>query len=130
MTVRKVSTEVFYPTLKEWWTEHNFPLLGLDFLPQTVFVCYSGFIATHAILFYNTDSGLCWIAFPTSNPFLESEAKDGGLETLLKGVSEYAKVNNYQYIFTTSPVEKVKEALLKTGFNLGDENVNHYLKIT
>lgn len=129
MTVKSILTEDFYGTLKLWWEEHKFPTLDISFLPEQFFVCYNGHVATHAMCVYQTDSGLCWTAFPTSNPLISHETKQGGLDVLMEGVTRYAKEEGYKYIFTTSPVKRVQEALVASGFNLGDENVNHYIKI-
>ena len=129
MKVKNIKTGEFYPTLKSWWEGHNFPVLDINFLPEEVFVCYNGDIAIYAICFYHTDSGLCWVGFPVSNPFVGKETKEDGFEKIMTAVSEYAKQAGYNYIFTTSPIKYVQDILLETGFNLGDSNVNHYLKI-
>ena len=129
MKVKNVKTNMFYPTMKAWWEGHNFPVLDRNFLPEEVFVCYNGHIAIYSICFYHTDSGLCWIGFPVSNPDVDKETKEGGFSNLLEAVSEYAKQCGYNFMFTTSPIKHVQDILVSSDFNLGDENVNHYLKI-
>lgn len=120
-------TEV-YEGLCEWWEKHKFPVLDIDFLPETFFTVEVGEEVLYGMFVYRTDSKLAWIAFPISNPDLTKEEKKGGLEFLINGITEILKESGFKYIFTTSPLPVVQEALLNTGFNLGDEKANHYLK--
>lgn len=123
-------TSLVYELLADWWEGHKFPVLPLNALPKKCIIIQNqNEISTHAIFPYTTDSDICWIAYPVSNPHIDKKEKEGGLESLIKFASEYAKENKFTYAFTTSPLQKVQEALLLDGYQIGDTNVNHYLKI-
>ena len=129
MIVNKYNTLEVYDKIIDWWKGHNFPPLSIDFLPEECFIISDNNLELYAMFFYHTNSNLCWIAFPVSNPLICKEDKKNGLELLTKGIIEYSKQCGYKYVFTTSPVKIIQETLLKEGFILGDENVNHYIKL-
>lgn len=129
MIVKNYKTEDIYDTVVSWWVGHSFPPLSIDFLPTECFIISNEGKQLYAMFFYHTNSNLCWFAFPVSNPDLTKEEKGNGLLKLIEGMTEYAVQNGYKFIFTTSPVKPVQDCLLENGFQLGDVNVNHYVKI-
>ena len=128
MKIEIRKSDSFYPTLKSWWVEHDFPEIVKEVLPQDVIVVVKEHTAIYAAAFYHTDSALCWIAFPTSNPFASKKAKKGGLEALISAAEEYAKECGYKVIFTTSGTKAIENVLVDSDFSLGDVKVNQYLK--
>lgn len=129
MTTTKHRSVDIYKKVCEWWKYHNFPILPLDFLPFEAFTISKDEIELYTVFLYVTDSSLCWLTFPVSNPTATFEEKHGAMEQLFKDVGEYAKSEGYKFMFTTSPLPRVQEALIASGFSLGDENVNHYMKL-
>ena len=129
MKVVRVRTEDFYGVMRQWWEAHNFPIVAIDVLPVHTFVCYNDKIPVYSCCFYNTDSDLAWIAWQISNPKVPFHMKAGGLELLFEEMEKYAKQLNYLMLFTTSHTPQVVDALQKQNFSLGDENVNHYVKL-
>ncbi len=129
MIVKINSTDKYYSIAKDWWEGHQFPILPRTMLPKKVMVRYNdNNEETHMIFIYHTDSELCWIGFPVSNPLLDRESKKGGLLNLIKGTIEYCKQSGFSHIFTTSPIIPIQEKLKESGFILGDNQVNHYIK--
>jgi len=126
--VKKHSKEEFYETFCKWLDQHSFPLINELVLPNNVFVCYVGEIPIYCIWLYFTDSKLCWVAFPASNKNVNYKKRLGGMEFLLDSVSRYCKRKKIVSIITTSSTESVIKPLLNSGFELGDSNVNHYIK--
>jgi hypothetical protein len=128
--VNIINTKDFYPIMKSWFREHNFPILDEDFLSTITMVRYTKENQpSHCISVYHTSSKLCWIGFPLSNPYINKEEKEGGIEELLQEVEIVAKGFGYKYIFTTSMDKKLQDKFSNSGFSVGDEGVNHYIKI-
>jgi hypothetical protein len=126
--VQKHSRADFYGTFSEWLEQHSFPQINELVLPNNVFVCYSEGIPIYCIWLYFTDSKLCWVAFPASNKNVNYKKRIGGMEFLLDSVSRYCKRKKIVTIITTSNTDSVIKPLLNSGFELGDSNVNHYIK--
>lgn len=130
MTVQVGNTKDYYDLVTQWWVGHKFPIVPVDMLPEHLFVTYnSSGELTHFMFIYHTNSNLCWLAFPVSNPNLSKEDRKGCLEGMMKASVEYCKQMGFRYIFTTSPVESIQSKLTSVGFELGDEGVNHYIKM-
>ncbi len=129
MITKKHRSVDIYEKVCSWWMYHNFPTLPIDFLPFEAFTISNDEIELYTVFLYVTDSSLCWLTFPVSNPEATFEEKQGAMEQLFKEVGEYAKKEGYKFMFTTSPLLRVQEALIASGFSLGDENVNHYMKL-
>lgn len=129
IVVNNVKLEEIYDTLLAWWKGHNFPALSPDFLSDEVFVCYNDDSEpTYSICLYHTNSNLCWVGFPVSNPNLSKEDKEGCFDALIQAVLDYSRQAGYKFVFTTSPVKVVQDKLLNFGFDEGDVQVNHYIK--
>ncbi len=123
-------TDTIYSTAVDWWKGHNFPNISRDMLPETAIVSTNKEgDKTHMMFLYHTDSNLCWIAFPISNPKLSRDSKKGNLASIMKGAVAYCKELGFKYIFTTSPITSVQEKLIDAGFQTGDKEVNHYIKV-
>lgn len=127
-TIRYRTMEI-YIKVCEWWKAHNFPILPPDFLPFEGYIISKDDIELYAVFLYVTDSSVCWLTFPVSNPEATHEQKEGAMEQLFKDVAEDAKKEGFKFMFTTSPLPQVQKALLGAGFQLGDQNVNHYMKL-
>jgi len=129
MTTKKYKSVEIYDRVCGWWRAHNFPILPINFLPFEGFIISNEDTELYAVFLYVTDSDLCWLTFPVSNPIASYEEKRGAMEQLFQDVGNSAKDAGYNFMFTTSPLASVQEALIGAGFTLGDENVNHYMKL-
>jgi hypothetical protein len=127
-TVRYRTVDI-YQKVCNWWKAHGFPVLPVDFLPFEGYIISDNDVELYAVFLYVTDSALCWLTFPVSNPKATYEQKQGAMEQLFKDVAEDAKSEGFKFMFTTSPLPRVQEALINSGFELGDQNVNHYMKL-
>lgn len=128
-TVKKHSKEHFFDTYIKWCIEHKFPTITIDWFPENVFVSYNeNDEPCYCCWFWHTDSKLAWIGFPCSNKQVKFRDREGGLDALYEYISKYAKKKNYTTIITTSGREETDRVCKNTGYVLGDENVNHYLK--
>jgi hypothetical protein len=126
--VRKHSKPSFYNTFCKWLVDHKFPVISDVILPENVFVCYVDEKPIYCIWLYFTDSKLCWIAFPASNKNIDYAYKKGGMDYLLETVLKYCKKKKILTVITTSNTKSIEDSLINSGFALGDEGVNHYLK--
>lgn len=127
-TVKKETKKDFYPTYCKWLETHNFPAISDLLLPENVFVLYADEVPCYCIWVYFTDSKLCWIAFPASNKNVNFKKRTGGMEFLLDEVLKYCKRKKIKMVITTSGTESIMNSLLNSGFSVGDQGVNHYIK--
>lgn len=124
----------YYPTLVKRWEEWEFPIIPFVNLPDRIFVVYrhndndSGVDDIYAIPVYLTDSGICWIGFPTGNKNVDKQHKEGALEYILNVIGECMKYQGYTTIFTTSSNPKLCSSFEESGFMETDNNVKHYIK--
>jgi len=128
--VKKHSKEEFYDEFCKLLDKHHFPRINDKVLPEICFAVYNeDGIVLYSFWFYFTSSaGLAWLAFPVSNKSIPIKRRRGAFEVLLEHISNYAKKKGIISLFTTSNTEGVIEPLLKSGFEIGDQNVAHYIK--
>jgi len=130
MEVKRIRTEDFYDTMKQWWDGNNEAHVSPSMLPEFTFVCFNDKgTPTYSMCFYNTDSNLCWLGWQLVNPTVSKEDKKGCFSFLFEEVEKYSRRVGYQVMFTTSKTPAVVGTLNKRKFVVGDENVNHYIKI-
>jgi len=129
-TVKKHSKDEFYETFSLLLDKHRFPRINDKVLPEICFAVYNeDDIVLYSFWFYFTSSkGLAWLAFPVSNKSIPIKKRRGAFEFLLEHIGNYAKKHGIISLFTTSSTDGVIEPLLKSGFEVGDIGVNHYLK--
>jgi hypothetical protein len=123
--------EQIYETLVKWWTQHGYPIVAKETLPNTIFMVFSTEgdpVGLYAIPVYTTNSTVCWIGFPTSNKEAPKELKAGALEKLIEIIGIVMKSQGFTTLYTTSGTERIIEALGNTGFIAGDQGVNSYYK--
>lgn len=129
ITIKLIRTEEFYPTMLDWAKIRNFPLPPLSFLPTNTVVAFDELDeAVYGTCIYNTDSEVMWIGWEISNPKKEYELRAKSFNYILKYAEEYAKVNGYKHVITTSATPPVEFALNTAGFLEGDKQVNQYIK--
>lgn len=127
MKTRASRTLSFYPMYKKWCCLHNFPILEEQNTPQYIYITYNDQnTPIYCCFLWNTDSRMCIIGYPVSNPEVEYKEKEGGLEHLFQTIKENI-AGIYDLIWTTSATPRIIEVLEKVGFELGDQNVNHYI---
>jgi len=126
----KLSKKAFFPIYTQWCVLHGFPVVNIDWLPESAFVCYTASKEPiYCIWGWNTDSKVFWTGFPASNLDIPFEDRNLGLDFLLNFINDYAKNKGYVTVFTTSGTDAVIKSLLKNDFMEGDTNINHYFKI-
>lgn len=128
--VQKHSKEEFYAEFIRLLDLHKFPRINDKVLPEIAFSVYGedGIILYSFWFYFTSSKGLAWLAFPVSNKNIQFKKREGALAFLLEHISNYAKRKGIITLFTTSGTEGVIQPLLKNGFELGDESVNHYIK--
>lgn len=128
MKIQLIDLELFYPIVEEWCKGNNFPIVDSGLLSDKVFVCFNDKEKpTHCISVYFTNSGICWIGFPITNPKIDIVEKKECLNYLLQSLVFMINEMGYRYIFTTSKTKTIEDKLQTLGFHIGDSNVNHYI---
>ena len=129
-TVIEETKKDFYPTYQAMCHQHNFPAFAYPILPESVFVCYNeDKEVLYSMWAYQTDSCLLWLGFPVSNLDIKPENRIGAFDYLISEIEQWAKRQNYLFIFTTTGNKSVVNALENNEFKIGDTNVDHYYKI-
>jgi len=129
-TVLEQEKKAFYPIYEAMCKKHKFPAFAYPILPQSCFVCYNeNKEVLYSMWAYNTDSSLIWLAFPVSNLDIKPEDRIGAFDYLISEIEEWAKQQNYLFVFTTTGNDSVVNALVNNEFKVGDTNVDHYYKI-
>ena len=129
MKLNLIRTKDFYTVLSYWWESYGFTPVGIEVLPEQVFVVSKGDTPLYSMFLYETNSKLCWVAWQLANPDTSTREREGGLDFIIKEVTRYAKEKGFTLVFTTSPVKPVQDSLLESGYVEGDLKVNQYFKI-
>lgn len=136
-TARQLPREEFVDTYFDWCDRHDFARVNENVLPDNVFVCYAleSFgrnrrkIPVYCFWLYTTDSGMAILAWPASNREYAYDKRQGGMLFLLDHIEDYCKENKITTLLTTSGTESVIEALIKSGYMIGDSCVQLIKKI-
>lgn len=118
----------FYATIKKWWSDWDFPIFGVESLPENIVVVYHNEEEVCAIPVYLSDSNVCWIGFITSNKLASKEARKGSLTFGLKVVSEILEFTKYRHIFTVTGNAFIDKSLNESEFTLANKNIKEYIK--
>lgn len=129
--ITRVKTSEFYPRMVDRCKAYSFPEVSPSMLPEYSLIISDKDtdVELYSVCFYNTDSNLAWVGWELGNHEAPRDLKKGALEELINGAEVYAKRLGYDILFTTSNTKPVVKALESVGFNEGDTNVNHYLKL-
>lgn len=130
MEWRIETKENYYPVLCKFWEDWDFPNVPYELLPNKIFVTYNSSekIDLYAVPLYLTDSGICWLGFPTSNKKAPREYKKGALEFLLEVIENNIKKEGFSLLLTTSNTKKLMEVFENSNFKKSDEGTNFYTK--
>ena len=124
----KTPKEDFYYVYKSTCEAHGFPAMHIDNIEE-VFICKREGLLMYSCLKWNTGSAMCMIGFPISNLYAPKELREGLLPKFFNYISEVAKSEGYNIVWTTSATERVERALSETDFQKGDETANTYIKV-
>lgn len=127
--VKKHSTDEVYDLMCSFWDLHKFPRINRLILPENTFVVYRDDTPIYTTCIYWTDSKLAWLAWPISNKNASHKLREGGLVVLTNHIINYAKKKGLKMIITTSNTDSIVRSLESTGFELGDRNVDHHIKM-
>lgn len=124
--VRMIALKMFYPTMVKWWEQHNWEVIKESSLPSLVFVSNNGTDDTYCCTLYETDSNFGFVAWQISNKEVKKDPDD--LVLIFNKIEEYAQKIGIEILFTTSGSQTVENALVDSGYKLGDTHVNQYYK--
>lgn len=118
----------FYDVLVEWWNVHSFPVLEYGAVPNRIFVVQDDTDDLYAVPVYITDSTWCIIGFPTSNPEIGWDRKEGALDYLMGHLETCMKYEGIKTIMTTSSNPKLIEMFERNGIDSVEKNINFLAK--
>lgn len=118
----------FYEIIQKWWSDWDFPILGIDSLPTNILVVYHNEEEVCAIPIYLSDANICWIGFVTSNKLASKEARKGALVFGLESLSDFLKPTSYKKIFTVTSNTFIDKSLNESGYYVASKKIKEYIK--
>jgi len=132
LTVRKL-TEEDWPTLVSWWKDWGFKdIPHKDFLPEKG---KGGFIVEKnnkpivSIFMYTTNSGVCALGWPLSDKQYKEKDRKQAIELLNMACEKVCKDHGGRFLFFWGDNKKYNQTLIDQGFNEGDYNYSHLIKV-
>jgi len=123
MNIRKLDLNKDYHIVEDWWKQRHWTPVAKEAL-STIGYIVDDIAAMW--LYLSVGSKLAWIGFPIANPNTTKEQRNDAIDLLFNTIHEYAKINGYDFIITTSNIPAVINRIEKIGYIKGDENVSHF----
>lgn len=116
--------------IRQWWKDWKFPILPEIALSSNGYIVEDnkGNKICAAWMYYSSNSNMCVFGYPVANRKIDTEQTDKALDYLINSCKEEATIKGNHFFSTTTSNEKLAERLLKNGFQLGDININQYIK--
>lgn len=114
--------------VKHWWTERKNIDFPVEILPSAGYAALKDGDPIALLFRYDTNSSLCWAAWPVASLQVSAEERDKTLNALFVKLEQDAKDLGYKKVFTTTGIPKVAERLKKLGYWKGDDGITQYLK--
>ena len=118
----------FYETIKSWWNDWDFPVFGVESLPENIVVVFHNEEEVCAIPVYLSDANVCWLGFITSNKKASKEARKDALTYGLNVICEVLEYTKYKHIFTVTGNQFIDKSLNEANFILANSNIKEYIK--
>jgi len=126
LIIRLFQVENDYDMVKEWWKKYGSDMLLKEFLPQTGIIIEVDKIPSACGFLYKTDSKICVFEFFIANPDVTKEVRNKALDALVYTAVEWARLNNFGMIYTSTGIKGFGNRLTDKGFIKADENQTHY----
>jgi hypothetical protein len=128
MRVRPLNKESHLPVIKSYWISRFKSDLPEEVMSEKGLVVEApdGRVIASVFLYFTLYSNICFMGWPIADPVTEKEERSKALDLLFTEAPKYVKNMGYARIWTMSSVTAVDERLKKTGYLLGDQNVNQY----
>ena len=124
-----VNKYVVYNRYVGFCKKRDFAIVPLEALPVNIFAGYYNGDVVYMLPIYKTDSDFCVLGFPVSDPDCPREVRDIAKLSIMKFAQKYMKELGFNRMITTSGTAPIVKLLEDTGFQLGDEDINQYVKI-
>lgn len=128
VTTRRFEPETDYDMIKEWWIAHGSHVMPLRHLSKHGIIVEVDGEGVCAAFMFQTDSAICIFEFMVCNPASPKEARDVGLDRMIKEAIFWAEVNGYELIYTSTGINKFVSRLVDNGFMNIDNNQSHCFK--
>lgn len=129
MKIREFRPFLDYTTVSGWWKAHNWPIIPLPALSPTgrVVMNEDGERICAGWL-YQTDSCICAIEWVVADPNSGPEERDEALDLLITTLKAKADEVGKPVIFTSVTHPKLRDRLVKHGFQITDSGVTNLLR--
>lgn len=121
LTVISFDPSVHYPIVVQWWRDHGFPVLPLDFLPPTGFVVCFGGVPISAGFLIKSDTPIIWLEWIVADKKADPVIRDRSIHFLIHYAMCMALQLGYRCLYTGVVHEGLKKRLMQSGFVEGDK---------
>ena len=110
-----------YPIICEWWQAHGLELMPEWILPAGLIADNEEYDIAACWLYMDRSTPFCWMNWFVVNPLATGKEKVAAYESLLKGLEDYAKSENYTFMFAFHETTSLAKLALKNGFKMNHE---------
>ena len=134
VAVYRFVVDEHYSIIQKWWEFYGSFAPRVGHLPKTGFVIAVDNVLSAAGFLYRTDSGnrteggICVFEFAICNPEIAKKSRDVALTELIKRANEWAHLNKFDLIYTSTSNPKFISRLKVAGFIEADKNQTHLFK--
>lgn len=129
MEIRHISLSTDYPRYVQWWKFWRFPPPPQECLPafgRELFALNDHICA--AWIYHDKTAPIAWLEWIVSNPHVEREVRNVGLDHLIDCMCDEAKTIGVNVIFTSVKNAALINRLEKLDFKKGDDGVTQYVR--
>ncbi len=125
---KRLQLDKFYPIYVEMCKAHDFGIMPIKSIDEAYGI-FEDDKLLYSIFVYPTFSDMALLGFPVSNKAIDSKYREGALDQMFNDLSDIFADRGYRILWTTSATERVIDSLKSTKFQLGDKNVDTYIKV-
>ena len=129
MEIRLINDNDYEDILIGWWKDWKWSPPPKDMLPSIGVIVYDCDTPVCAGFLYTTNSKASWLEFIVSNfNYKDKEKREEAIILLISTLSEIAKLNKFEYIYTSLKSKSLIDKYEKCGFIKGDSNCQEMIK--
>lgn len=129
ITTKLVTKEVYDDILCGWWKDWRWTPPKYEMLPQTGIIIYNDEVPVCAGFVYFTNSKMAWVEYIVSNFHYRAFDRDELIELTINTLSELAKDNGFNYLYTSLKNKHLVNKYKKCGYLEGDSNCQEMIKV-
>lgn len=117
-----------YLKVAKLWKKQNWPIIPLNLLSTSGFVCKYDNEIILATWVYKTNSRIYMNEWTVGNPEISWKIRKNALNLLLDHVSFWSKKQGAEFLLTMTSNDRYIEKLKENNFNVTDTNITHLMR--